>query len=235
MYLDMTYGQLRLDDMTLWQPHFNHWPKESPLVVHAESRSMAAALLFAALYERPIHIAHVSTREEILTIRAAKERGIQVTCEVAPHHLFLSEDDFPALSHQGRHPGRQEVRPRLSRPAGCAGPVGEPGGDRHLRHRPRPPHPAGEGWRKPAPGFPGLETILPLLLTAVHEGRLTLEDVITRMHDNPRRIFNLPPQPQTWVEIDPQADYEIRAAELLLTLRVDALRRPPGARPGPTR
>ncbi len=65
----------------------------------------------------------------------------------------------------------------------------------------------------PPPGYPGLETALPLLLTAVHEGRLTLEDLVARLHDRPRRIFRLPEQPDTWVEVDPEAQWEIRAAE----------------------
>ena len=90
MYLDSTFGELRLNDMTLWMPHFEKYPKQYPIVVHAESRSMAAAILFAAIYDRPIHIAHVSLKEEILLIKAAKEKGIKVTCEVTPHHLFLA-------------------------------------------------------------------------------------------------------------------------------------------------
>lgn len=44
------------------------------------------------------------------------------------------------------------------------------------------------------PGFPGLETMLPLLLTAVRNGRLTMDDLILRLHTNPRRIFGLPQQ-----------------------------------------
>jgi carbamoyl-phosphate synthase/aspartate carbamoyltransferase/dihydroorotase len=62
MYLDMTFGQLRLDDMTLWRPHFESWPRDWPIVVHAESRSMAAAILMAALFDRPVHIAHISLK-----------------------------------------------------------------------------------------------------------------------------------------------------------------------------
>ncbi len=213
MYLDMTYGQLRLDDMTLWQSHFREWPLKTPLVVHAESRSMAAALLFAAMYKRPVHIAHVSTREEILTIRAAKELGIQVTCEVAPHHLFLSERDFPALSQGGQHPGRQEVRPRLSSSQDVQA-LWENLEVIDIFATDHAPHTLLEkDGENPPPGFPGLETILPLLLTAVYEGRLSLEDVLTRMHEKPRRIFGLPPQPETWVEVDPDAVYEIRAAD----------------------
>ena len=89
MYLDSTFGELRLDDMTLWMPHFENYPKNMPIVAHSESRSMAAAILFAAIYDRPVHIAHISLKEEVLLIKAAKERGIKVTCEVCPHHLFL--------------------------------------------------------------------------------------------------------------------------------------------------
>lgn len=53
----------------------------------------------------------------------------------------------------------------------------------------------------PPPGYPGLETMLPLLLTAVSDGRLTLDDIIKRLYDNPRRIFNLPVQDNTYVEV----------------------------------
>ncbi len=65
----------------------------------------------------------------------------------------------------------------------------------------------------PPPGFPGLETALPLLLTAVHEGRLTVEQVIEKCWINPRRIFNLPQQPETWLEVDENAVYEVHAAD----------------------
>jgi carbamoyl-phosphate synthase / aspartate carbamoyltransferase / dihydroorotase len=88
MYLDQTYGPLRLDEMSLWMEHFSRWSPQKPVVAHAEGRTMAAVILLAALYDRPVHIAHVSLREEIVLIRKAKEQGIAVTCEVAPHHLF---------------------------------------------------------------------------------------------------------------------------------------------------
>ena len=43
--------------------------------------------------------------------------------------------------------------------------------------------------------------MLPLLLTAVSEGRLTLDDLLQRLHHGPRRIFHLPPQEDTYVEV----------------------------------
>jgi carbamoyl-phosphate synthase/aspartate carbamoyltransferase/dihydroorotase len=66
----------------------------------------------------------------------------------------------------------------------------------------------------PPPGFPGLETILPLLLTAVSKSRLTIPDIIEKMHTNPKRIFRLRDQPETWVEVDENAEYDIRGADL---------------------
>jgi dihydroorotase-like cyclic amidohydrolase len=223
MYLNQTYGPLRLDDMTLWADHFATWPQANlpqanlpqanlpqagPIVAHAESRTMAAVILMATLFDRPVHIAHVSLREEILLIRRAKEAGVKVTCEVGPHHLFLSQEDVPALGF-----GRSEVRPRLATRTDQQAlwdnlDVIDCFATDHA------PHTAQEkDGENPPPGFPGLETALPLLLTAVREGRLTLDDVISRTHDNPRRIFNLPAQDETWIEVDEGASYEIRAAE----------------------
>ncbi len=212
MYLDSTFGELRLDDMSLWAAHFEHFPRQYPLVVHSESRSMAAAILFASLYDRPVHIAHISLKEEVLLIKTAKERGLKVTCEVCPHHLFLSREDIPAISHG--HPGRGEVRPRLASREDVQA----------LRDNlsvidcfatDHAPHTLAEkDGENPPPGFPGVETLLPLLLTAVSEGRLTLEDILLRSVINPRRIFSLPEQPETWVEVDENARYELHASAM---------------------
>ena len=212
MYLDMTFGELRLETMSLWKPHFEKYPKNYPIVTHSESRSMAAAILFAAIYDRPVHIAHISLKEEILLIKAAKERGIKVTCEVCPHHLFLTKDDIPAISHG--HPGRGEVRPRLASKEDVEAlwanlDVIDCFATDHA------PHTLVEkDGENPPPGFPGLETILALLLTAVDAGRLSMDDLIQKMVINPRKIFSLPEQPETWIEVDENATTEIRAGEM---------------------
>lgn len=209
MYLDQTYGPLRLDDMSLWMEHFAAWPAQAPIVAHAEGRTLAAVVLLAALYDRPLHLAHVSRREEILLIRKAKEKGLKVTCEVAPHHLFLTEKDIPTLGA-----GRSEVRPRLASEADCQA-LWENLEVIDCFATDHAPHTLSEKeGENPPPGFPGLETALPLLLTAVQEGRLSLEDLLKRMVTNPRRIFSLPEQPETWVEVDPDEVWEIRAADL---------------------
>src|SRR5215208_3189757 len=211
MYLDSTFGELRLDDMSLWMPHFQNFPKEYPIVLHSESRTMAAGILFAAIYDRPVHIAHISLKEEVLLIKAAKQRGIKVTCEVCPHHLFLSKDDIPAISKG--HPGRAEVRPRLATREDVDS-LWENIDVIDCFATDHAPHTLAEkDSDNPPPGFPGLETLLPLLLTAVDTGRLTIDQIIQKSVINPRRIFHLSEQPETWIEVDENAKYEIRAAD----------------------
>lgn len=59
------------------------------------------------------------------------------------------------------------------------------------------------------PGFPSIEYMLPLLLTAVRDGRLTMDDLKTRLYDNPRRIFKIPMQPNTYIEVDMSEEWTI--------------------------
>lgn len=210
MYLDQTYGPLRMDDLTSVMQHFARWPAGRPLVVHAEGRSLALALLLSALYQRALHVAHVSRAEEITLIRLAKERRWPVTCEVTPHHLFLSEADIPRISA-----GRAEVRPKLAQAS-----------DREALWdnlkvidcfaTDHAPHTLAEkDGPNPPPGFPGLETALALLLGAVREGRLTVPGLVARMHDNPRRIWNLPAWEQTYIEVDLDTRWTICGREMI--------------------
>ncbi|KAJ8725618.1 hypothetical protein PYW08_003801 [Mythimna loreyi] len=201
MYLNQTFSTLTLDDMTIWQKHLQNWPKKMPVCAHAEREKTGAVILMASLLDRPIHICHVARKEEILIIKSAKERGLKVTCEVCPHHLFLSTSDIDDIGQ-----GRAEVRPVLFSPEDQAElwkniDIIDVFATDHAPHSVQE-----KNSEKPPPGFPGLETILPLLLNAVHEGRLTLEDLINKFHRNPRKIFNLPEQPNTYVEVD--MDYE---------------------------
>jgi carbamoyl-phosphate synthase/aspartate carbamoyltransferase/dihydroorotase len=208
-YLDATYGPLHLRDLGLIREHFARWPKDRPILCHAEERTLAAVLMIAHLEDRSVHICHVSRKDEIELIRAAKDKGIKVTCEVGPHHLFLSQDDAPQLG-----PGRCEVRPRLATKtdqdalwANMA--VVDCIATDHAPHTL-----AEKDSSNPPPGFPGLETSLPLMLTAVHQDRLTLEDVIARMAYNPRQIFDLLEQPETWIEVDADAAWTVQASQL---------------------
>lgn len=204
MYLNDTYTTLKLNDLSVWSKHLTNWPKKAPLCVHAEGQTTAAILLLANLHNRPIHICHVARKEEILIIKAAKEKGLKVTCEVCPHHLFLSANDVSRIGS-----GKSQVRPVL----GTLEDQQALWENLHVIDcfaTDHAPHALEEKTSaNPPPGFPGLETILPLLLTAVHEGRLTLEDLVNKFHRNPKRIFNLPDQPNTYVEVDMDTEWII--------------------------
>ncbi|PBC26011.1 CAD protein [Apis cerana cerana] len=207
MYLNETFTTLRLSDLTVWIKHFQSWPKKYPLCVHAEGQTTAAILLLAGLHNRPIHVCHVARKEEIQIIRAAKEKGMAVTCEVCPHHLFLCVDDLERIG-----PGRGQVRPLL----------GTKEDQQALWNNlniidcfatDHAPHTLQEkSSEKPPPGFPGLETMLPLLLTAVHEGKLTIEDIIDKLYRNPKKIFNVPDQSNTYIEVDLDDEWTIPEA-----------------------
>jgi carbamoyl-phosphate synthase/aspartate carbamoyltransferase/dihydroorotase len=209
VYMDQTYGPLRMGSLSALLAHFKRWPGPGPIACHAEGRSLAVVLALAQLFDQRIHICHVSLGVELELIRLAKQRGAQVTCEVTPHHLFLSQADLSAIG-----PGRAEVRPRLAPPEDVAA-LWEGLEWIDCFATDHAPHTLQEkDSAEPPPGYPGLETALGLLYGAVREGRLTLDDLIKRMHSNPRRIFGLPVQPETWIELDEGATWEVRAAEL---------------------
>ncbi|NXH14339.1 PYR1 protein, partial [Bucco capensis] len=207
MYLNETFSSLRVDDVLLWMEHFEQWPRHLPIVVHAERQTVAAVLMVAQLYQRPVHICHVARREEILLIKAAKQKGIPVTCEVAPHHLFLCRDDLGRLGE-----GRAAVRPALGTRQDLEA-LWENIDTIDCFATDHAPHTLEEKQGKePPPGYPGLETMLPLLLTAVSEGRLTVEDIVQRLYENPRKIFGLPAQEDTYVEVDLEHEWIIPSA-----------------------
>lgn len=210
MYLDQTYGPLRLQGFRLMQEHVARWPAHKPIAAHAEGISLAAILLLAAIYDKHVHVCHVSLREEIILIRAAKERGFKVTCEVTPHHLFLTSDD---VSRLGR--GRSEVRPRLAGEEDRAA-LWENLAVIDCFATDHAPHTAEEkDSDEPPPGFPGLETALPLLLEAVADARMTQDELVARMHTNPAQIFNIPMQEESRIEIDLDARWEVRGKDLV--------------------
>jgi carbamoyl-phosphate synthase/aspartate carbamoyltransferase/dihydroorotase len=202
MYLESTFGGLRLGGPGSWRRHLETWPADRPIALHAEGRTLDAALTMATELERPVHVCHVSTEQEMFSVLEARQRGVAVTCEVAPHHLFLDRDELGPLA------GRASVRPPLASPS-----------DRQALWRhlddidcfatDHAPHTVAEkSTDAPPPGFPGLETALPLLIGAVHDGLLTIDDVVARLHDGPRRIFGLDSRDAV-VEVDPEASWVV--------------------------
>lgn len=199
MYLNETFGynKLGIPNPSDWINHFENIPKDLPICVHAEGQTTAAIILLADLYKRHVHICHVAREEEISIIKLAKKRGVNVTCEVSPHHLFLNENDLEKIGKS-----KATVKPPLLSEKDQKA-LWDNLDVIDIFASDHAPHLLEEKLQENSPpGFPGLETMLPLLLNAVHEGRLTLDDIVKRMYENPKRIFKLPDQEDTYLELD---------------------------------
>ncbi len=196
IYVNDTFGSLRIQNLGTLRAYIRAWPGPGPVVVHAEGLMLAAVIGILATTGGRVHVAHVSRREEILLVKAAKARGLNITCEVTPHHLFLTRDDLPQLGPYGIM--RPSLASREDQEALWENlDVVDAFATDHAPHTREEKESA-----SPPPGVPGLETALPLLLTAVQEGRLSLEDVIERVYARPRRIFGLPASPETFAEAE---------------------------------
>ena len=197
MYLNNTYGQLILPEISSWMDHIKNWNSMQPICVHAEMQTLAAIIHIANLYHKKLHICHVSKKEEIELVKESKKLGMDITCEVSPHHLFLN------CENNNLSDNLKEVRPLLGKKEDQNS-LWE-----NLKYidcfaTDHAPHLLKDKITSCCPGFPGLETALPLLLTAVVEGRLTIEDIVLKYHDNPCKIFNIPMQTleETYIEIN---------------------------------
>ncbi len=196
VYMDPTYGDLKVGGLKDLRQIIARWPTTKVIAIHAEGGSLYDALRLAEELPCRLHICHVSLREEIEAIARAKGRGLAVTCEVTPHHLFLTEVDAQRLGALG------DMRPRL------ASTMDVDALWEHLQETvdliatDHAPHTLEEKAQAVAvpPGVPGLESSLPLMLTAMLQGRLSLTRLIELMYSNPLRIFDLPVQTDTWVE-----------------------------------
>ena len=90
IYLNDTFGPLRVEDVPTLMACFATWPRDKMIAMHAEKQSVAVGIGLAAAYNRPVHFCHISRRQEIELIAQAKAQGLPITCEVTPHHLFLT-------------------------------------------------------------------------------------------------------------------------------------------------
>ena len=206
LYLNQTHGPLLLSDLGAVIVHMRRWP--GVIAVHAEGWHLAAAIGMARLYGCSLYCCHVARKAEIELIRQAKERGAKVTCDVTPHHLFLTDADARALGPLG------DMRPTLGTAADRDA-LWENLDVVDCMASDHAPHTLGEKESDaPPPGVPGLETTLPLMLTAVHEGRLSLDRLVELLYDGPRRVYELPDQPETYIEVDLDERHVLQNASL---------------------
>lgn len=176
--------------------HFTSWPSSKPLITDAKGTDLASILLLASLHSRNIHVMNVTSKEDIGLIALSKEKGLKVTCDVSIFCLFLSKNDFPECHSLPSAEDQKALWEHLSTiDVFSIGSI--------------PYQLAG----KKAVPVAGIAESLPLLFTAVSEGRLSIDDIAARLYDNPKRIFELHDQADTSVEIEVDRPYVYRDTE----------------------
>ncbi|MBM7565739.1 dihydroorotase [Paenibacillus sacheonensis] len=136
------------------------------------------------------HVCHVSTEQSVRLIRHAKQFGINVTAEVCPHHLILSDEDIPGMD------ANWKMNPPLRTPRDVQAVIeGLQDGTLDIIVTDHAPHSAEEkakGMLLAPFGITGFETAFPLLYTRfVRTGRWTLGFLLQRMTSDPARVFGL--------------------------------------------
>ncbi len=135
------------------------------------------------------HVCHISTKESVEIIRAAKKRGVKVTCETAPHYLTLCDDD---LQEDGRFKMNPPLRSSADRQALLEGVLDGTVDVIATDHAPHSAEEKSKGLAGSAMGIVGLETAFPVLYTKlVKTGVIPLERLIYMMSVKPREIFPL--------------------------------------------
>ena len=136
------------------------------------------------------HVCHISTKESVALIRAAKAEGLPVTCETGPHYLVMCDEE---LLDEGRFKMNPPIRSAEDRDALVAGLLDGTVDCIATDHAPHSAEEKSKGLRGSLNGIVGLETAFPILYTnLVETGIVPLETVLNALCVNPRKIFSLP-------------------------------------------
>ena len=136
------------------------------------------------------HVCHISTKESVELIRQAKARGVDVTCETAPHYLVMNDMD---LQEDGRFRMNPPIRSEADRQALVAGICDGTIDMIATDHAPHSAEEKSEGLSGSAFGVVGIETAFPVMYThMVKPGVITLEKLIQLLTVNPRNRFGIP-------------------------------------------
>ncbi|MEE2938950.1 MAG: dihydroorotase [Planctomycetota bacterium] len=165
--------------------------REHPHVRDVETAVKATKRLLelAELTGRPIHILHVSTADEIHLVRE-RDLGELVTIELTPNHLFLAAPDcYEAHGTwaQMNPPVRDRAHQEVLREAAADGTAACIGSD----HAPHTAEDKALPFPRSSSGIAGVQTTLPLLLTAVRDGWLRHEDIVRLCVEGPRRVYGV--------------------------------------------
>jgi dihydroorotase len=186
-----------------------------PAVVAVEAVSRAAVL--AEWTGARIHILHISSAEELRPLREAKARGVDITGETCPHYLLLSTDDYARVGSVVRvNPPVREARNQEALWAALADGTVDMIATDHAPHAPEEKV-RNDIWTADC-GFLGVEHQMPLMLTQVNGGRMTISDYVRWSAVNPAKHWGLYPRKGA---VQPGADADLAIVDLERAARLD--------------
>jgi dihydroorotase len=170
------------------QPH----AREHPFLRDAESARLSTERLIRLCEEtgRPVHILHISTADELPLIRDAKKRGLPVTCEITPQHLwFTAPDCYENLGTKAQMnpPLRTADHNQALWEALEEGLFDVFGSD----HAPHTQEEKAKPYPQSPSGMPGVETLLPVLLTYCAQGRLGYPKLVEMLCERPAAMYGM--------------------------------------------
>ncbi|KAG8779520.1 hypothetical protein FRC12_024159 [Ceratobasidium sp. 428] len=187
LYIPFGGPQRGINDIGSVAAHFAAWPVEKPVVTDAATTDLASVLLLASLHGRSVHVTNVITGGDLGLIALSKAKALKVTCDVSVYALFFSQEMYPGVSCLPTAEDQKALWANMGAiDAFSVGTI---------------PYVLGTQLGKPVSASSGILETLPLLLTAVAQGRLTLEDIAEKLHDNPVKIFGLAEHGRAEVEV----------------------------------
>jgi dihydroorotase len=166
--------------------------QEHPYLRDVESAVIATKRMIRLSEEtgRQVHILHISTADELPLLADAKKRGLRVTCEVTPQHLwFAAPDCYEKLGTKAQmNPPIRSAEHREGLWKAVDEGLFDVFGSDHAPHtldekaKPYPSSPS---------GMPGVETILPVLLTFASQGKLSLPKIVQMLCERPAELFGI--------------------------------------------
>ena len=200
LFIPFNHLSNNVSNFAALESHFATWPNDKTIVTDAKTTNLYSTLLLASLHNRKLHVTCVTTEEDIRLIALSKSKGLKVTCDVSVYSLFISQDDISGCPFLPTSTDQKALWCHMDT-IDCfsTGSL---------------PYRVAIAAEEAATPAVGISDSLPLLLTAVSEGRLTMDDVIARLHGNPREIFQLHDQPGTSIEIEVDRPYVLQASDV---------------------
>lgn len=205
IYCNHTTGEMLIEDPVILDAIFKTWPVGKPILLHAEGQQLKENIARAKAFGQRIHVCHITQKTEVEDVRNAKAKGLSITAGVCPHHLYLigeARERMGGFAVMKPPLGTEEDREALW--------TGLSDGTIDVVETDHAPHAREEKEKDPpAFGVTGLETSFSLMLKAVKDGRITEERLIEAMHTLPKKIFNIPEQEETYIEVDTEKTWVV--------------------------